>query len=277
MKQQAIRHTSTVLWGTVMMLAAQSSPAALLINESFDDVTGLTSSAVRTVSDILTNNPGQLPSGTLWATTNLTQGTPAADVNVRQGDNTINTTTGSTGFDLFFSPGANNKFLVLGDQAGVIGDVPDGGPLGQAIAFAMPFTIGPGGSAVSFDFDWAFDGFDNSVAAAQQDRFMAGIIGGTGLNLASFLSGNPATAFAQLLLDRTSPTFGTGHVSSTVNLAQGSYLLAFVQLEALNGSSTNSAVGIDNINVAAVPVPAAVWLLGSAFTALVSIGRRRSE
>jgi hypothetical protein len=278
MKGFKCRSIGVTMGGAVLLMSVLPAHAATLISEDFNDVTGLaTATSVRTVSNILSSNPGQLPAGTLWASTNLLQGGPAADVNVRRTDNSINTTAGSTGFDSFFSPVSSaNNFLVLGDQGDVVGGNPDGGLLGQGFAFATRFAVGAGGSPVSVSFDWAFDGTDNNNTVLQQDRFSVGIVGGTNLNLASFLSGNPTTLFGQVLLDRISPAgFGTGSVSSTVSLAQGDYWLVFTQLEALNGTGTNSAVGIDNINVSTVPVPAALPLLGAALAALSALSRRK--
>jgi hypothetical protein len=42
-----------------------------------------------------------------------------------------------------------------------------------------------------------------------------------------------------------------------------------------DGGSRNIGWGIDNTNTSPVPLPAAVWLFGSALFGLVAIGRRK--
>ncbi len=266
----------TVFGVAVLTVVAQAAPAAVLFAENFDDVTLLPNAlSVRSVANILANNPLELPAGSLWAATSLN----ANDVNVRRADNTINTSIGSSGFDSFFAPSSSgNKFLVLGDRAGAIGGVPNGSLLGEAFAYAIPFAIGAGGASVDISFDWAFDGFDTSTSLFQQDRFLVGLVGGNNLGMTNVLSGDPVTLLAQLLLNQASPAgYSSGNFTQTVNAPQGNYLLAFLHLEANSalGNVTNSAVGIDNISATVVPVPAALPLLATALLGMGVIRRRK--
>lgn len=197
-----------------------AGPAAL-VSEDFDDVTY---GSPRSVSNVLTNSPGQLPSGTLWFSAN------AAVVNVCTGNDAINTSTGNQGFDGFF--GSNpNRFLVLGDRAGAIGGVPNTGVFG----FAIPFTVQPGTTALTVSFDWAYDGADSSANALQTDRFVSAVVGGS-ISWSSFVLSTSG------LVAKTSPGgFGDGQFSQTLaNPVAGNYLLAFGLLEA-GGSQTNTA------------------------------------
>jgi hypothetical protein len=234
-------------------LAVSAAPVA---DENFNDVTGLGSAAsTRTVADILSSSPAQLPTGSLW--TSLAVPPSAADVNVRRADNTINTTAGASGFDSLFAPAnAGNNFLVLGDQTGTIGNNPSTG----VFAFVVPFHVAPSQTQVTIDFDWAFDGTDTSTALTNKDTFIAGVAGD------GFSMSNP-TAIFTTLIDRSSPAgFSSGHFSQTFATSSlpvpvpvtGLRYLVFALTEgtaltAPNG--TNSAVGIDNILVAAVPEP----------------------
>jgi hypothetical protein len=265
------RKRALLFVGTAGLMASAVTTHAALLSENFDDVSGTTP---RTIANILAGNPSQLPAGSGWLATSLN----AADVNIRSGNDTINTSTGSAGFDNFFGTSASNKFLVLGDQSGNTTGTPNGGLLGQFFVYYAPINVGPGSKALSVSFDWAFDGTDTNTTALQQDFFAAGLIGGSGLSLSNLVSGGPTSWFSQLLVNKTSPGgFSTGTVDTALAaVPAGNYLLAFVQYEAPNSTATNSAVGIDNITISAVPVPAAVWLLGSAMTGFGLLGRRKT-
>jgi len=259
--------TSWPGWFCGVALTSISLPsAAALIDENFNDVTGLSGAgSTRSIQDTLSGNPSQLPPGTLWFALN------AGDVNVRRADNPINTGAVALGFDSFFSPAdSGNKFLVLGDRDGPINGPPNGG----LFAFAVPFTVPAGATHINVSFDWAFDGVDTNNGA--QDRFVAGILGD------GFIINNP-TAIVSPLVNQTGPSFAAGHVDSTLAVGSlptpipilGTRYLVFGLSESL-AINTNSAAGIDNIMVSAVPVPAAVWLFGSALMGMGVIGRRKA-
>ncbi len=273
-----MKKVCTIALGAMIALPLVGS-AATVIDENFNDVTGLgTAASTRTVADILANNPAQLPSGSLWASVAIPPS--AADVNIRRADNAINTTAGSSGFDSFFAPatGANN-FLVLGDQSGVIGNNPSTG----VFAYVVPFSVLPGQTQVSIDFDWAFDGTDTSTALTNVDNFIAGIAGD------GFSMSNPMAVFTPLVSGSSPGGFSSGHFSQTFAAsslpvpvpATGLRYLVFAlsegtSLTAPNG--TNSAIGIDNILVAAVPEPEtyAFMLAGLGLVGLVAKRRARA-
>jgi len=262
------------LCAALSFLFATGSADAALLAEDFDSVTGVSGSVNRTVADILANTPGQLAAGSVWAS--IPDITNAANVNVRQAGDPINTTAVNAapapGFGGFFSSGsASNQYLVLGDQSGVIGGNPTGGLFGEVFGYAVPFTIQPGISQITVSFDWAFNGVDSSLL--QQDSFIAGLVGGS-LNWTSMNAS--ALASLALFVNQTSPAgYGSSQVSQTVSgLAAGTYYLVFALTEA-SGASTNSAVGIDNISVAAVPLPASLWLLGWGIWGVLAASRRR--
>lgn len=67
--------------------------------------------------------------------------------------------------------------------------------------------------------------------------------------------------------------------TGTVNWTQFTAIFAAsstsTNIAFFNGTTSNYFAGLDNVQVSAVPVPAAVWLFGSGVTVLVSWGRKR--
>lgn len=248
--------------------------ATTVLNEDFNDVTGMSFlSTVRPVSSVLSDAPNPLP-GALWSASSGTND----NVGIRRTDNNINVNV-SNSFSSYFPVSSTNKFLVLGDQVG-----PNTGTANSGIfAFALPFTLPNGAASLSVSFDWAFAGDDTSTAAGVQDLFTAGIAG-SGFSISSPMS--PTTT----LLTQTSPnTTGftgfnsNGQFNATIAfgslppVAAGNLRYLVFGLSEHSNTATNSALGIDNIKVSAVPVPAAVWLFGSAILGLVGVGRRKKS
>jgi hypothetical protein len=284
-KENRIR---AALLGTALTVAAAPATAAV-IDENFNDVTGLaTAGATRNVANIsgylLDTAPNELPRVQIGPVDLRSVG--VLEANVRRTDNPINTSGGASGFDSHFTPvSGSNNFLVLGDTAGTIGGVP--GTLVHA--FAAPFQLPSGTPSVNVSYDWAFDGADSGGSV--NDRFRVGILG-VDANIATdalaTLIGSVfdlSVNFTQLQYREsdTATGYASGSFSTTVSAlppASGStvYYLVFGLQENIDllPSITNSAVGIDNIAVTAVPVPAALPLLGSALVALSVIRRRRS-
>jgi len=83
---------------------------------------------------------------------------------------------------------------------------------------------------------------------------------------------NPLATFGLAYLDQASTTTPGGSASLTfANLAGGDYTLL------LGGNGTSSDVfgnGFYKLTLTAVPVPAAVWLFGSAMAGMIGLGRR---
>ena len=236
-----------------------SAHANPLIMEDFNDVTlntGLnpcTAPMVAATPVVVSTMPctGQLPAGT----------SATANVNIRRGDNTINTGTLATGFDGFFQNLATNKFLVLGDASGVTGNAPEQGIFSIQFPFTLPAGMS-GTEAVHIVFDWAFDGVDNNSAANIADLADVSIVGNTAVSIKSLSSdsdlGNSGT------FDEMIPfsTFPTGNLSLRFRLTEH------------NNDLTNTAFAVDNIRV--VPEPASIALFGLALAGLLATRKRRN-
>jgi hypothetical protein len=236
-------HTKLVLKallvGQLLLSSAVFAAPVVLIDENFNDVTGLpAANSVRSVQDILTNNPAQLPPDTTF-------GAPAAgDVNVRRADNTINTTAGTSGFDSFFTPvNDTNNFLVLGDAAGIIADAPTDGRM----RVSFPFTLPADATAIIVSFDYAFDGTDTNGSAQPNDVFHVELEG-----------------IAHTFLNLPSPTFQSQAFSKTLTGLTGGqrlFLSFYLDETFVAASPTVSAAGIDNVLVRTVPEPETGLLL----------------
>jgi hypothetical protein len=179
-------------------------------------------------------------------------------------------TDGLLGFNGFSS----TNFAVLGDNTGNL--VSDG--------FLQPSNPTSGDSSLSFNislstvsdlavsFRYRFRGWDLDLV--NSDAFQVTLTGQPTLfNASSSFLGSIGSPL----------TFADGTFNAVFGaLAAGSYTLSFVLNEAagdLLGPLTNTAVAIDDVSMVStpVPVPAAIWLFGSAIAGIVGIGRRRRE
>jgi len=257
-----------------LTFAASSAQALTVLDENFDDVISLGNISNSGTPNVCINSPcttisAGLPTGT-FGNSNTGPAPTGANTapdnsNVRRGDNTINTSIGTNGFASFFAATNVNGFLVLGDDTNTIGD---GSPNNGLSFTRLPFAISSGFSSATVAFSWAFNGADNDAAAA--DTFTARIVDASGTVLST-------------LLTRTSGTvagYGNGTFSGTwgpgSSFGPGSYFVEFLTQEQTANNNTQSAVGIDNVLVTAVPEPSTYALLGVGF-AMVGMSLRRSR
>lgn len=279
-----MKHThliSALVAGSFMLgtSAAQATNVTLL-DVNFD---GITSTSAVSVSSLLAN----LPNGTQWSST-----TNANDVNLRTGADAINTYNAGNPLQRFsITPGGNyflpattaNNFLVMGDTSGQLAGSPTAGTFG----FALPFALVNGTTDITVTFDWVFSVFPLNTTIADTDQFKVGV-SGNGYSVSS-----PLSVTTQIVNQSITATTATGgnkyHGPTTVTLSlaslgaadgNGEYWLSFGYFEANASNNNNGAVGIDNIkitaNVAPVPVPGGIWLMGSALLGMTAIGRKKA-
>ncbi|MCS6787046.1 MAG: hypothetical protein NZ524_08465, partial [Thiobacillaceae bacterium] len=241
---------------------AQAGPIQVLLDEDFQDVTGLTTAGtVRTVQHILTNNPTQLPAGTAFTFTNAGTGdATASSFNVRRGDNPIDGTIGpptfgNTSFDNFFG-GATNHFLVIGDDTGNLGGSPNGGGGTSSSLMRLTFPFATltlhHVTYLTVAFDYVFDANNTN----NPDDFLVDLI----------LADNSVVN----LLTHTAPSASTrGSFNTTYNWSSFSAAPVALRFSLTEyGGNGSSAVGLDNIKVQAIPEPGALALLGMGLLAL---------
>ena len=265
-----MRQQKILLCAAGMVFAGQvaAAPIQSLLDEDFQDVSGLTAAAVtRTIQDITTNTPGQLDGSPIAGPDSAAE----TAVNVRRGDNAIDggavsepAAIGDGNFDNFFGAAAN-QFLVIGDVAFGLDGNPSSGATATLPSTSILFDL----AAVTLNaplwldisFDYVFD-TNNTTASPSSDDFIAELIladGGT-INL----------------LDFTAPEAGTrGTFSSRIaysDLAAAPASLNFLLFE--YGGTGSSAVGLDNLQVSAIPEPGALALLGIGLLGLAALRRQ---
>lgn len=255
----------TLVTALVLAVSPTFATTITVLDENFDDIPGLsTSGATRTVADIIANSPGQLPAGTSWYSGNASPDN-ALNINVRRTDNIINTWTGTEGFDSFFAPAtSSNKFLVLGDNSAQIG----GNPSAGVMTLSFPLILPGGARSVDISFRYAFDGYD-SIAA--DDTFSVLLTNGSDLEILKILSpdARPYGSAGNIAADTFMQTILAVDLPSTTDL-----MLTF-RLSESSSSSTNTAVGIDDIVVTAqAPEPSSLLLLGSGLISFGILARR---
>ena len=257
--------------GVVMVaLVAGIAPAravpVTLVDENFDDVTGLTSTGtVRSVTAILGSTPGELPSGAAG---------PGTSVNVRRTDNTIDNTVGNNGFDNFFTgTGAGSNFLVLGDNAGALANAINVGTVNFSVLVTLPANT----ASVTVSYDFVFDTNDGTPATPSPDDFIV-----------QFLDLVDADTVAVQSIDSPSQNGSTrGSFSTTLSALDfvplgASFRLNF-RLTEFSGNGS-SAVGLDNLRVVAdvrepdpptgIPAPATLPILAAGLALAVGLRRR---
>ena len=138
-------------------------------------------------------------------------------------------------------------------------------PTGATMKYA---NVGAGfltpGQAFTVDFDWKGT---NGIGGVIDIRVFSELSGG-GVSKTDILAGGTG---AGLTSDWTN--FGPVNLIAGPDVSGG----VTVEFTAICGADAGcfSNLGIDNVTVSAVPVPAAVWLFGSGLVGLVGIARRK--
>jgi len=182
------------------------------------------------------------------------------NINLRKQPNNINTNnTLGLGFQNAFQSG---NFLVLGDNSGTIGNNPIWGTFWMDI----PFMVPSGASFITIGYQYAFGGSD--VIASSADAFLSSI--NIGNQVVMPLQN-------QQSITSTNGFLETGFFATTLavaNLPQSSLSLR-LQLNEGRYIPTNSALGLDNIQITAIPEPSTLLLLGAGLLSLALIRRRQ--
>jgi PEP-CTERM motif len=258
---------------------SQPTMAQTLLDENFNDVISLGAVGINDTPNVCLNAncsaiTAGLPTGmrgnSVSGPAPAGANTDPMNSNIRRGDNTINTTPVPDGFGQFFGNTSTNGFLVLGDDSKTI---PDGMP-NNGLSFAsIPFTVIAGIPAATIAFDWAFGGKDSNQSA--NDSFIARVVNGAGTTVLTLLSLTSQTVGGGYGGSGGSG-YGTGSVATTwTGAAPGTYRLEFLMQETTANSSTQSAAGIDNILVAAVPEPEIYAMMLAGLGLMGAVARRR--
>ncbi len=152
----------TLCAGLALLVASQTASAVtVLLDEDFEQVTGLTASTSRAVKDILSSTPDQLSAG-------LTIGEPissAGFISVRSADNGLNSNPFNS-FNGFFS----SNFLAMNVETGYDRTTNSAFGLTQLTIPVAPLASMSAGNFIRFSFDYILDG---AIQAGSNQSFLA--------------------------------------------------------------------------------------------------------
>lgn len=254
-----------MLSGASLLMGAGVASAGVisLIDEDFQDVSGITSAAtVLTVQSILASNPAELDGNPARI---LAGEASEAAFNVRRWNNAIDGSGplvfGDSDFDNFFGA-TPNQFLVIGDNGAALGGEPNGQTISATSTLLFDLGDIPGSAQqLQVMLDYVFDA-NNTL---NSDDFIVSLV----LADDSIVS----------LLDFAAPAADTrGALDVTINLADlaaAPVSLSFSLFEA-NGQG-DSAVGLDNIRVNAVPEPSSLLLAVAGLLGLAWARQRKGR
>ena len=174
-------------------------------------------------------------------------------VNTRANGNAINTSTGNLGFNTFFVAG-DGTFAVLGDTSGAIG-TPNDGTHELSQVFNLP-TVVTGKNVISYELTISFKGvFDGKDNVSNHDVFSV-LFDGSALSptfprdSSPLPECGPASGTGTGSCTNSQITYNPFSTTFTLTPGTGNHTLLF-RLSELNGNSTDTAVGLDNISVTA--------------------------
>ncbi len=274
MKNQAIiQHTANLSWHCVrnlglslaLLLSTQAASAVtVLLNENFEQVTGLTATHSRAVKNILNDTPTQLTAG-------LTIGEPisaAGFISVRSADNGLNTNPFRS-FNNFFS----SNFLAMNIETGFDRTTDTAFGITQLTIPVAPLASMAAGNFIHFSFDYILDGAIHASSNQSFSAYLADDIPTTA---------PPGVYYSTNAIDpKYDPSGGvSGHFDAIYDLTASSFRPTKVRLYLSDGPGSSFATrwagGFDNFRVEAsetnnfnVPEPAPLALMTLAIIALL--------
>lgn len=260
---ESYKSLSGALTAAVLLAGTGSASAGVisLIDEDFQDVTGVTSSAtVVTVQSVLAGNPAEIDGNP----TRIVAGEATeASFTVRRWNNAIDgsgpITFGDSDFDNFFG-GTPNQFLVIGDNGAAIGGEPNGQTASATSTLIFDLGLLPSSAQeLQIVLDFVFD----ANITTNTDDFLVSLV------LAD-------SSVVNLLSYAAPGADSRGTLDATINLADLAAAPTSLSLSLFeeNGRG-DSAVGIDNLRVSAVPEPSSLLLGAIGLLGLVWSRQRR--
>lgn len=144
------------------------------------------------------------------------------------------------------------------------------------------FTSGTSNVASAYGSNIGEGNFEQSSAVAQAGTIYSSLTSNTATLLgpywaASFSQGNGSLADPTDKIGAGSMSFVKLDTNATPTLFSGTWTLSFLNSAGGAATAGNAVSAVLSWTNSAVPLPAAVWLLGSGLAGLVGVGRRRRK